>query len=322
MPWVLGGDFNIIADPLEYSGEMIARAGGMHDFNEFIISAGVCDAGYVGSKFTWTNGNVWKRLDRVLVTSNWSQFFNSFKVEHLNRYGSDHSPLLINGFFMPKPKGSFRFQNMWVQHHDFVQTVRLQWNNPCQEIGLDRFAIKLKRLKAHLKWWNRDVFGNIFDNLKRLNEEVNQKEIEFDYEATAARRTALNLAQANLAKALHMEEAYWKQKASIRWTVEGERNTKLFHNVVNKKRNTNRIHRIWDQGLCLDRPLAIQESGASFFEQLLTGEDTILAQFNPDIIPKILHEGDNSIIAAPPTVEELKEVVFSMHPDSAAGPDG
>ncbi|KZT75486.1 hypothetical protein F511_47492 [Dorcoceras hygrometricum] len=41
MPWVIGGDFNIISDPIEYSGEMIARLGGMHDFNEFIISAGV-----------------------------------------------------------------------------------------------------------------------------------------------------------------------------------------------------------------------------------------------------------------------------------------
>ncbi|KZV43061.1 hypothetical protein F511_04453 [Dorcoceras hygrometricum] len=159
----------------------------MNDFNDFIISAGLCDVGYVGSKFTWTNGTVWKRLDRLLISPNWSQFFNSFRVEHLNRYCSDHSPLLVNGFFLTKPKTSFRFQNMWVIHHGFLQTVRLNWNNPCQEVGLEGFAIKLKRLKAHLKWWNKAVFGDIFDNLRRLNEQVNQKEVEFDIEATAER---------------------------------------------------------------------------------------------------------------------------------------
>ncbi|KZV43351.1 hypothetical protein F511_27254 [Dorcoceras hygrometricum] len=128
----MGGDFNTITDPLEHSRQVVSRPGSMYDFNELIVLAGLCDAGYVGSKFTWTNGTVWQRLDRILVSNNWGSFFNCLKVEHLNRFGSDHSPLLFNGYFLPKPKSSFRFQNMWVLHNEFLQIVRLIWNNPCQ----------------------------------------------------------------------------------------------------------------------------------------------------------------------------------------------
>ncbi|XP_073133306.1 uncharacterized protein [Henckelia pumila] len=194
---------------------------------EFITNAGLSDAGFLGSRFTWTTMRIWKRLDRVLISSNWADFFNSFKVDHLHRGSSDHCPLLISAPFLPKPIGDFRFQNMWCLHSGFLQTVRLNWNIPCEGRGLGRLIYKLKRLKNHLKWWNRDVFGNIHDKLKALDLIAAQAELEFDVIQPDDKKEALYLAKAILALGLAMEEYFWKQKAAAKWTVDGEKNTAL-----------------------------------------------------------------------------------------------
>ncbi|XP_075483871.1 uncharacterized protein LOC142524032 [Primulina tabacum] len=90
---------------------------------------------------------------------------SSIRVEHLSRTVSDHCSLLVNTPVFARGPSSFRFQRMWLRHHGFLQTVRLNWNLPCSLIGMSRLFVKLKQLKHHLKWWNRDVFGNIFDKL-------------------------------------------------------------------------------------------------------------------------------------------------------------
>ncbi|KZV18919.1 hypothetical protein F511_17825 [Dorcoceras hygrometricum] len=92
----------------------------------------------------------------------------------------------------------------------------------------------------------------------------------------------------------------------------------LLHNI---RRSQSRDF-LQDKDSCLERQLDIQSSGAGFFEKLLTGEDTALYKFNPNIIPRLLHEGDNYKLEALPSLDEIKEVTFSIHADSAAGPDG
>ncbi|XP_042415557.1 uncharacterized protein LOC122004792 [Zingiber officinale] len=69
--WLVGGDFNVISSMEEHSAGVLARPGAMEDFNNFIMLAGLVDAGFVGDRYTWTNNRVWKRLDRVLLSPSW-----------------------------------------------------------------------------------------------------------------------------------------------------------------------------------------------------------------------------------------------------------
>ncbi|KAG6534067.1 hypothetical protein ZIOFF_007948 [Zingiber officinale] len=41
------------------------------EMDEIWLVAGLLDVGFVGDRFLWTNGKVWKRLDRVLVSTYW-----------------------------------------------------------------------------------------------------------------------------------------------------------------------------------------------------------------------------------------------------------
>ncbi|XP_073026667.1 uncharacterized protein [Primulina eburnea] len=89
--------------------------------------------------------------------------------------------------------------------------------------------------------------------------------------------TSLSNCNEDLARVTAMEADFWRQKAACMWLEDSERNTKLFHNMVKKKRVANKIFRIWDNGSCLTSLDLIQQSGAAFFQNLLTGDPFVLS---------------------------------------------
>ncbi|KAL2237563.1 UNVERIFIED_CONTAM: hypothetical protein Sindi_0948000 [Sesamum indicum] len=133
VPWLVGGDFNAILHPNENQGGDMRRIGSMDDFNDMMSDTGLIDAGFEGEPFTWTNNRVWRRLDRVLYSKEWTESFNTTRVLHLPRRLSDHHPLLINAANVEDKKpSSFRFQNMWLKHHTFLDTVKQSWCLPTE----------------------------------------------------------------------------------------------------------------------------------------------------------------------------------------------
>ncbi|XP_075497854.1 uncharacterized protein LOC142535307 [Primulina tabacum] len=266
-PWLVGGDFN-------------------------------------GSSFTWTNKTIWKRLDRVFVSVDWGDHFHSIRVEHLIRTVSDHCPLFVSVPVFASGPSSFRFQSMWLRHHGFLQTVRLNWNLPCHLNGMPRLFVKLKRLKSHLKWWNKSVFGDLFAKLVEAEQAVRIAEADCEAAPSDLHWTSLSNCNADLARVTAMEADFWRQKAACRWLEDGERNTKLFHNMVKKKRVANKIFRIWDNGSCITSPELIQQSGAAFFQNLLTGDPFVLSCPDFSDFPLVISDLENANIAAPPSLEE------------------
>ncbi|XP_073024477.1 uncharacterized protein [Primulina eburnea] len=140
-PWLVGGDFNVVRNSSECLGSSGGRLLPMEEFNHFILDSGLVDAGFEGSSFTWTNKTIWKRLDRVFVYVDWGDHFHSIRVEHLIRTVSDHCPLFVSVPVFASGPSSFRFQSMWLRHHGFLQTVRLNWNLPCQLNGMHRLSV-------------------------------------------------------------------------------------------------------------------------------------------------------------------------------------
>ncbi|XP_074559236.1 uncharacterized protein LOC141815220 [Curcuma longa] len=320
--WLVGGDFNVITGPTEHSLGKVAKPGATRDFNNFIMLAGLLDAGFVGDPYTWTNNRVWKRLDRVLLSPSWSGKNFGVKITHVSRAMSDHCPLLLSFPAFGLPKSSFRFQNMWIRHAGFLLTVRLNWALPCSGTGMQKLQIKLRRLKEHLKWWNAGVFGNIHEKVQVAESNFALAEKNFDANPSLENKVEMAKTQAVLQKVLYMEEDFWKQRAAVRWMGEGDRNTKLFHQLAQKRRLNGRIFRIWEDGSCIDDPELIQASGAAFFEKLLAEGVPELNPASMENIPQLISSGDNLALLATPTIEEVKEVVWGMCKESAAGPDG
>lgn len=54
-PWFIAGDFNVVTSSLEKAGRCPIDSLAVQEFNDFISSAGLIDAGYSGSIYTWCN---------------------------------------------------------------------------------------------------------------------------------------------------------------------------------------------------------------------------------------------------------------------------
>ncbi|KAL2471352.1 Uncharacterized protein Adt_39488 [Abeliophyllum distichum] len=322
-PWMVGGDFNVIAHNGERTGHN-TRDRGTSDFADMMMDCGLTDAGYSGSQYTWTNGRVWKRLDRVLINPAVGSSCSSFSVRHLNRSTSDHSPLLIqwssDDDLGPRP---FRFLNVWSRHHDFLSFVSQKWSFPTHHTGMIALWEKIFRLKQGLRWWNRHVFGDIFQRVRDAECRVDEAESVYDSDPTPAHRDTLHQAQAGLNQTLSVEEAFWKQKAGARWVCEGDHNTRYFHSMVQGRRIRSRIRSITSEtGEVFDSQETIQPSAVSFFQELLSAAPQPVDPIRPDIIPRLVSDEDNLQLNRIPTLAEVREAIFSIDPDSVAGPDG
>lgn len=113
-----------------------------------------------------------------------------------------------------------------------------------------------------------------------------------------------------------------KQKAQLQWFKEGDTNSKYFQSLVRRRRRRIFMHKIiiedkeWLQG---DDNIA--KVSYDHFQQIFTGDDKSINGGNLDSIPMMVSQEHDDRLNTVQTMEELKEVVFSMNPTSAAGPD-
>jgi endonuclease/exonuclease/phosphatase family metal-dependent hydrolase len=117
MPW---GDFNIVRSPSERGGE--ARSSqAMVEFSEFIFEQGLIDIPLVGGRSSWSNCRTWYIIDRFLLSTEWEEYFPEVSQRLLPCILSDHYPLLLDCGVGRRGKGSFKFENMWLQVEGFEE---------------------------------------------------------------------------------------------------------------------------------------------------------------------------------------------------------
>ena len=89
-PWLLVGDYNIIAKPEKsssYDGNPRINLD-MREFKEWVQELEVVDHSYTGPVFTWSNhqkeGVLARKLDRVLINDKWMQVFVHSTVDFIS----------------------------------------------------------------------------------------------------------------------------------------------------------------------------------------------------------------------------------------------
>ncbi|PKU72525.1 hypothetical protein MA16_Dca008580 [Dendrobium catenatum] len=273
-PWMVGGDFNSITNSSERIGGKPPNFLAMEDFNDMISNCNLHDIGFSGSCFTWNKGTMWQRLDRILFNDQWISAFYNAHTEHLIRTLSDQSPLLLNvlnntnSSFQP-----FRFQNMWLLDDRFENIVKSNWEAPLfrdnNATGMVRLWLKLKRLKQPLRWWNKCIFKNVFTNIENAESNVANADLAYMHDASSTNLSNLNSAKHTLFNWQEKEEAFWRQKASAKFLVDGNRNTSYFHNIANHNKTSRTIHKLTTpDGNEIINPDLIASSCTKFFEKV------------------------------------------------------
>ncbi|KAI0513597.1 hypothetical protein KFK09_009624 [Dendrobium nobile] len=327
-PWLVGGDFNCITNSSERIGGNSPHLLAMEDFNDMILNCNLHDIGFLGNNFTWNRGTMWQRLDRILFNDRWISIFHNTHIEHLSRTLSDHSPLLLN---VPTNSNAvsqpFRFQNMWLLDERLENIISCNWASPLHPndnvIGMNRLWLKLKRLKQPLRWWNKNIFKNIFSNIKLAENEVDKADRMYMSQSNDINLSALNNAKNVLVNLQEKEETFWKQKASAKFLVEGVRNTSYFHNIANHNKTSRNIHKlITPDGEEITNQDLIAVSGSNFFENIFNNNFLPNLNTDFDFIPSLITNDDNLVLNSIPNEEEILISIKDMNTDSVTGPDG
>ena len=126
-------------------------------------------------------------------------------------------------------------------------------------------AQKLKALKADLKRWNREEFGDLAFRKNFLIELMGldaREELVGLSNGEQIRRIQLKGDREQLAS---LEEISWKQKSWALYVKEGDNNTRFFHRLENSHRNANQIKRIEVDGVLYEDDFDVRSQLVLFY---------------------------------------------------------
>ncbi|XP_047942726.1 uncharacterized protein LOC125189497 [Salvia hispanica] len=130
----------------------------------------------------------------------------------------DGLPWLVGGDFNifvseEERQGSVRLQRRKVREMvDFAEAI-----SDCQLLDLGADGPKFT--------WAR---GDTFERLKKAEQEAKEALERYEQNPTPEFRSEINKSAAEYILRLKMEDDYWRQKVTLKWVAEGDRNSKFF----------------------------------------------------------------------------------------------
>lgn len=213
----------------------------MEQFREAVNFCSLEDLGYTGSPFTWSNGrqgtmNIRERLDRCLANPGWKSRNHGYKIRHLPRYKSDHSPVILECCDDVRIEGrvggryGFRFEHMWIDHPNFQNILSESWQGTTM---LNSFSGKVNKCGAELSQWERKEFGSVRKKKKELTEKLMALQRT---EEDAQVRQQIREVEKEMDQILRAEETMWFQRSRALWLKDGDRNSSFFHQKASHRK--------------------------------------------------------------------------------------
>jgi len=138
----------------------------------------------------------------------WEDLFPDMVQRRMARPFSDHFPICLESLNLDRGKVPFRFENMWLEFEGVSDLIREWWGETqIQGFAIFVVASKLKRLKAKLKVWNREIFGDIKVKKHKLLELINSLDLKEESSGLSSEELEQRSeAKAKWAKVFFLEE--------------------------------------------------------------------------------------------------------------------
>eukprot|EP00253_Pinus_taeda_P036438 PITA_36438 len=304
---VIGGNLNIILDPKEKRGGTFLRDPFLSTVENLILQWDLVDFKPVKGEYTWTNNrtgenHISARLDIFLISSSIMMDKRIVFTKILPKLTSDHKPILLclkeEEDLGPLP---FCFSPLWAGREGFFETVQSAWRIDVSGSASFVWEQKMKNAKKALKEWIKKSMNT--PTSQRKEAVLQREEIQFELEEKDISAMDLD-----------------KEKAAQRKTYcsfRSEEEARLSRNHIAEITTSN--------GQVCKGFAQIKEAPVKNFQNLLSaerdGSEEDISEFLTNI-PKLVSIEDNENLMSPVTEEEISNIVWSMEPDKAPGPDG
>eukprot|EP00253_Pinus_taeda_P030070 PITA_30070 len=127
LPWILGGDFNMIKSLSKKKGGTRIKSKDSLAFQTFTDNMKLVDIVTSNGLFTWNNkrggeSQVASNLDRFMISKDLILIDKEMTARVLPFRGLDPVQLEVQGIGTPRNK-PFRFENIWFSHPDFISNI-------------------------------------------------------------------------------------------------------------------------------------------------------------------------------------------------------
>ncbi|GJY36913.1 hypothetical protein Tco_0422291 [Tanacetum coccineum] len=179
------------------------------------------------------------KLDRFLISEGLMGSCLNIYAITLDRYLSDRRPILLREVCFDYGPIPFRLYHYWFEWEGFDKLVEETWSESAisDSNAISKFMKKLKFLKEKIH-------------------------LNADHELLNKRMYVMNLLH-DLEK---IESLEISQKVKIKWSIEGDENSKYFHGILNKKRNQLAIHGILIDGVWTNSSNRVKNEFLSYFK--------------------------------------------------------
>jgi len=217
----------------------------------------------------------------------------------------------------------FRSIDVWHLERGFHGLVEEKWKSYLgQGNVIRRLKDKFKLLKADLKVWNKEVFGNLNTVKESILQDIENIDCQESQCVSAERESQL---RANLVKKLWETDAkiesLYRQKARINWLKYGDCCTKFFHSSLRWRRIRNEVKGVEIRGFWCEEPCTVRSEAKKLFESRFKATKDYGVRVDEVEFKSLSPEASLRLIEAF-SEEEVKEVVWQCEGSKSPGPDG
>ncbi|GKV51601.1 hypothetical protein SLEP1_g58236 [Rubroshorea leprosula] len=225
----------------------------------------------------------------------------------------------------------FLLSEGWLSKCDEARQWGLWCREPIKDVwskaniqGWAGFRLKerLKLTKEALRKWNQNLVSNIDNKINKAVAEIAQVDLKGEREHLMEEEIEVRReAFLDLWKNLKHKESMLQQKSRKTWLLNGDANTKFFHNGVKGRWKRNEMNSIYMQGTQIVEVSKMKEEISSYFESMFKEEQGERPKLDGICFKQITGE-DNSSLIKPFNVEEIKVAVEDCDSSKAPSPDG
>nr|GEU78756.1 putative RNA-directed DNA polymerase, eukaryota, reverse transcriptase zinc-binding domain protein [Tanacetum cinerariifolium] len=232
---VIIGDFNEVRTQDELFGSNF-NTHVAAIFNLFISLSGLVEVLMGGCSFTWVHKSATKmsKLDRFLISKGLMQSCSNISALTLDRYFLDHRPILLREICFDYDPTHFRFYYDWFEIKGFDKFMENIWNDYYSDDpnSMTRFINKMHHLKKKLRSWTNSKKESLMNQNSKLKSTLVNIDKILDSRNVNSDLLNKHINVMNSLQDLEkLKSSEVVQKAKIKWSIEGDENSKYFYGV-------------------------------------------------------------------------------------------